>query len=184
MFIIDKNTIKNEKHDKSVLDNTKVNKVFLEKVKSYKYYLLPSEQRAFRHATIYELLDFKKNNKEEYDELFEKSSEHTKIDVIAKLISMTAEYNKMYDIQRIISNLEEDYKYGQYYFAVMLYFVYHEGKRKNINIDDVINFHLNDDEYNRKIAEEMIDIAEQIKDNYHKNLQDDIYNHIIFDYNN
>ena len=38
-------------------------------------------------------------------------------------------------------------------------------------------------EYAKKIAEKMLDIIEKNKDQYHKKLQDAIYNHILFDYN-
>ena len=47
----------------------------------------------------------------------------------------------------------------------------------------IINFNDIDNEYAKKIAEKMLDIIEKNKDQYHKKLQDAIYNHILFDYN-
>lgn len=181
MYIIDKNTIKHENLN-SVLDNSNINKVFLEKVKDYKYLLLPSEQKAFLHATIYELSEFKRNNRKEYKEFIKKYVDTENI--ISEMITKTFKYNKMNDINKILDYLNEDfYRYNSYYFLVLLYFLYHEGKSNNISINTIINFNDIDNEYAKKIAEKMLDIIEKNKDQYHKKLQDAIYNHILFDYN-
>ena len=176
MYITEYNLIKNEIRD-SVLDETDIDYILLNEVKYDKQLLMKSEQDAQIDATIHYLEDIK--NTEEYKNVFKHNS--FQFNIVSELAILGKEYDKVLDYNKMIKDLNIYYGLERYYILYILYLIYNEHIK--YTKEDIINAYKNynnlSNNYIRKIAQRMLNIAETNKRNYFKNLYDRIATHIV-----
>ena len=168
MYVIDKNTIKNDyipnifnENIITLFSTREIN--FINNAKIYTYLLLPSEQRAFIDATIHYLKDnaIVKNN-------------ISILDNIKYFGILTHKYNKLNIMSDMVNELEIRYELEDYFVLIVLYMLY--TKSSKITIKDLLS-NKNDLNIYKNEATKMLSIAKDSYNNYVKQLYNSIYLH-------
>lgn len=173
MYIIDKNTIKNDKltdifNKEEILNLFDRYEQYLINIAiNYKYLLLKSEQHAFIDPTIFYLKDNFKIDKYA-----------TLLDNIKRAGVESKAYNKLDSYASMLNELEINYKYKNYFLLIVLYMLYYENNNCKISINDLIKHKNNLSIYDNE-ASKILNIVKNSMAKYSKILYNAIYMHIF-----